>query len=312
MPASAKPTQPAPVTPAPSPPKPAPAAVKEQPRQPTASPAPAAPPQQPIPAAEIQATQPPGAQAVKITGPAPPPAASAGGVGQDRAKQAYFTGGTAARSSGDHRKPPQGNAWLISKSLPVDVRLLAAGAASIGALYFYTSQEKQPNQDTAPSQGGGDDGGVPSATFSGEAEGSGTEEETLEAGGAPADEFQEVSNGGEELPSATGGTTPDFGAGGLIFARLDQAFMAMEQSMPIVTIILSRLAGDFYTDELAMQSKGATDEGHKEEPALAAQAEEPKPVALPPPEPSILKKVLLTHLPLSLQFSLHINMVIDC
>jgi hypothetical protein len=33
--------------------------------------------------------------------------------------------------------PGQGNAWLLSKSLPVDVRLLAAGAASAGALYYY-------------------------------------------------------------------------------------------------------------------------------------------------------------------------------
>ena len=37
-------------------------------------------------------------------------------------------------------KPPQGNAWLLSKALPVDVRLLAAGAASIGALYYYSSR----------------------------------------------------------------------------------------------------------------------------------------------------------------------------
>ena len=32
----------------------------------------------------------------------------------------------------------QGNAWLVSKSLPMDVRLLAAGAASAGALYYYS------------------------------------------------------------------------------------------------------------------------------------------------------------------------------
>lgn len=36
-------------------------------------------------------------------------------------------------------KPPQGNAWLLSKALPVDVRLLAAGAATLGGLYYYSS-----------------------------------------------------------------------------------------------------------------------------------------------------------------------------
>jgi hypothetical protein len=49
-------------------------------------------------------------------------------------------------------------------------------------------------------------------------------------------------------------------------------------------------AGDFYSDELAMQSK---DEVHKEEPAVAEKQGEAKPVPLPPPEASVLKKVLL-------------------
>lgn len=37
-------------------------------------------------------------------------------------------------------KPPQGNAWLLSKAVPVDVRLLAGGAASLGALYYYSTR----------------------------------------------------------------------------------------------------------------------------------------------------------------------------
>ncbi len=51
-----------------------------------------------------------------------------------RAASGSGIGGTAAG------RPPQGNAWLLSKSLPVDVRLLAAGAASLGALYYYSSR----------------------------------------------------------------------------------------------------------------------------------------------------------------------------
>ena len=52
-------------------------------------------------------------------------------------KQAASGSGIGSSAAG---KPPQGNAWLLSRSVPVDVRLLAAGTASLGALYYYSSR----------------------------------------------------------------------------------------------------------------------------------------------------------------------------
>lgn len=130
--------------------------------------APNAPPQQSAKAPEAQPKA-STTETVKVTGPQPPPGASAGGVGRDRAKQAYFTGGTGIKGSGDAQKPPQGNAWLLSKSLPVDVRLLAAGAASIGAIYYYNSREQKPAQSSQPSKGEGNGGDSP-GTFPGNGE----------------------------------------------------------------------------------------------------------------------------------------------
>ncbi len=47
-------------------------------------------------------------------------------------------------------KPPQGNAWLLSRALPVDVRLLAAGAASVGALYYYSTRSSAGSLPSFP------------------------------------------------------------------------------------------------------------------------------------------------------------------
>lgn len=241
VPANSKAPPQAPVKPAPilkAAPQPPPAALpkapavatKESSKQPTAPSASGASPQQAASEIQVPQQKPTGAEAVKITGPKPPPGASAGGVGKDRAKQAYFTGGAGARGGGDHQKLPQGNAWLISKALPVDVRLLAAGAASIGALYFYNSRQQQPGQDPPPSHGG-DGGGGASAEISGSGESSGAAEEGSGAGeevaGTPemtdglADDVHESSDAGEGLLSASDEPHKQhFDAG-----RLRQAFM---------------------------------------------------------------------------------------
>lgn len=58
-------------------------------------------------------------------------------AGPSAVKQAASGSGIGSSAAG---KPPQGNAWLLSRSVPVDVRLLAAGAASLGALYYYSSR----------------------------------------------------------------------------------------------------------------------------------------------------------------------------
>ena len=58
-------------------------------------------------------------------------------------------------------------------------------------------------------------------------------------------------------------------------------------------------AGNFYTDELAMQSNKIKDEERQSESPSTEQQSEPSPLILPPPEPKMLKQVLLTVLPLS-------------
>ena len=71
--------------------------------------------------------------------------------GQEHAAGGSAVKGAASGSgigSSAASKPPQGNAWLLSKALPVDVRLLAAGAASIGALYYYSSRSP-PDSSTS-------------------------------------------------------------------------------------------------------------------------------------------------------------------
>lgn len=104
-------------------------------------------------------------ETVKITRLEPPPTAGSSGMGKDSAKQTYFTGTAAAgTSAGASGKPPQGNAWLLSKSVPVDVRWLAAGAASMGALYFYSNSGKRDGNDVPlAAQDGHMDSSIPMA-----------------------------------------------------------------------------------------------------------------------------------------------------
>ena len=207
-------SKPAPHQPSGGPPKVEKTETKEQLKAPAAS----AASKQPSPQPSVSPQTPPAADAVKIiTGPRPPAAAAAGGVGQDRAKQAYFAGGTGSRGGGDrggdHHRPPQGNAWLISKSLPVDVRLLAAGAATAGALYyFYDSRWQQQAQDPPPSGGGGDGGfssGVDlgsSDSFDQTEQPAGTHEF---AGGA----MDDTHDSREEVLSGNNGESADTSAG---------------------------------------------------------------------------------------------------
>lgn len=141
-------------------------------------------------------------------------------MGQDRAKQAYFAGGTGSRGgSSDHHRPPQGNAWLISKSLPVDVRLLVAGAATVGALYyFYDSrwQQQRLTQDPPPSQGGGDGGSSSGATL-GSAESFDQSEQPAETHNFAAGAMDDTHDSREEELSGSNGGGADMSAGKVLF-----------------------------------------------------------------------------------------------
>ncbi len=67
----------------------------------------------------------------------PPQTHNPAAVGDSAVRHAASGSGIGGMATG---KPSQGNAWLLSKSLPVDVRLLAAGAATLGGLYFFSSR----------------------------------------------------------------------------------------------------------------------------------------------------------------------------
>jgi hypothetical protein len=244
-------------------------------------------------------------ETLKFTGPEPSNSAAQGGVGKDRAKQHYFTGSASpskvAGAGGDHNgsKPRQGNAWLLSKTVPVDVRLLGAGAVSVGALYYYSYRDSKKQIDQQPRReedSSMEDSGALNSHPGGDKGFPAESEES--SSGSVMDDTLETSNAAPPGVHAQPELAGPLPAGAILQAHADTSAVFTIQvavacpahlraALRQVSMWLFRSSpGDFYTDELAMDSQSSSDEerGHSKE-------SEVQPVQLPPPDASQMKMV---------------------